>query len=82
MIGQLTQRGIKIPEQVSIMGLDDIESAKYAKVSLSTVKLNFEELGYEGAKLLFENSSSETPNSYKKILLSTQLVIRESVKKL
>ncbi|OZB98929.1 substrate-binding domain-containing protein [Paenibacillus sp. XY044] len=82
VIEQLTLRGIKIPEQVSIMGFDDIESAKYAKVSLSTVKQNFEELGHEGAKLLFESSSRDTPSSYKKILLSTQLVIRESVKKL
>ncbi|GIO54968.1 GntR family transcriptional regulator [Paenibacillus cineris] len=78
VIGQLTQQGVSIPEQISIMGFDDVESSKYAKVSLSTVNQPFEMLGYEGAKLLFE-SSKDLSGGSKKILLSTELVIRESI---
>lgn len=81
VIEQLTLQGVKIPEQVSIMGFDDNESSKFAKVSLSTVKQHFEVLGYEGAKLLFE-SSKDTSSGFKKILLSTNLVIRESINKI
>ncbi|GGD49179.1 GntR family transcriptional regulator [Paenibacillus nasutitermitis] len=81
VIEQLTLQGVKIPEQISIMGFDDIESSKFAKVSLSTVKQHFEMLGYEGAKLLFE-SIKDTSRGYKKVLLSTDLVIRESINKI
>ncbi|MBW7454317.1 GntR family transcriptional regulator [Paenibacillus sepulcri] len=78
VIEQLTLQGIKIPEQISIMGFDDIESSKFAKVSLSTVKQHFDVLGYEGTKLLFE-SINNTSQGYKKVLLSTNLVIRKSI---
>jgi GntR family transcriptional regulator of arabinose operon len=75
---QLTLRGIRIPEQVSIMGFDDFESSKFAKVSLSTVKQHFDVLGYESAKLLFEISKGSY--GYKKMMLPTSLIIRETVK--
>ncbi|MFC5648723.1 substrate-binding domain-containing protein [Paenibacillus solisilvae] len=77
LLEQLTARGVKIPEQVSIMGFDDFESSKFAKVSLSTVKQHFDVLGYESAKLLFEINNAST-YGYKKVLLSTSLIIRES----
>jgi len=81
VIEELTQRGVSIPDQVSIMGFDDVESAKFAKVPLSTVKQNFEALGYEGAKLLLDKRANHS-HGYKKIMLSTQLVLRDSVKTL
>lgn len=81
VIEQLTRKGVSIPDQVSIMGFDDFESAKFAKVPLSTVKQDFAALGYEGAKLLL-NRRTNPSDGYKKIMLSTHLVLRESVKKL
>ncbi|MBO7743397.1 GntR family transcriptional regulator [Paenibacillus sp. MWE-103] len=81
IIERLTQEGIRIPEEISIMGFDDFESSKFAKVPLSTVRQNFEALGYEGARLLFE-LGGDAVRCHKKILLSTSLVIRESIKEL
>jgi len=82
VIDRLTQAGIQIPDQVSVMGFDDFESSKFAKVPLSTVKQNFEALGYEGAKLLFEKSTQNASSPHKKILISTELVLRDSVKEI
>ncbi|MCL6460106.1 MAG: GntR family transcriptional regulator [Gorillibacterium sp.] len=78
VMDRLLAKGIRIPEQCSLMGFDDFESSKFAKVALSTVKQHFEVLGYEAAKLLFDviNASS---HYYKKIMLPTDLVIRETV---
>ncbi len=81
VIERLTQEGVQIPGQISVMGFDDFESSKFARVPLSTVKQNFEALGYEGAKLLFEKSKIASPAN-KKILISTELVLRDSVKKI
>ena len=80
VIEKLTNRGVQIPEQLSILGFDDFESAKFARVSLSTVRQSFDLLGYEGAALLFEQSK-ESSQSCKKVLLSTELIIRNSTAK-
>jgi GntR family transcriptional regulator of arabinose operon len=78
VLERLMAEGIRIPEQFSLMGFDDFESSKFAKVSLSTVKQHFDVLGYEAAKLLFEIRSASS-HGYKKIMLPTDLVIRETV---
>lgn len=82
VIDRLSQLGIHIPDQLSVMGFDDFEGSKFAKVPLTTVKQYFETLGFEGAKFLFDRSRDLNPNSYKKILLSTDLVIRDSTRKI
>ncbi|RIX59656.1 GntR family transcriptional regulator [Paenibacillus nanensis] len=82
VIDRLSALGIRIPDQLSVMGFDDFEGSKFAKVPLTTVKQYFETLGFEGAKLLFDRTRELLPNSYKKILLSTDLVIRDSARKL
>nr|WP_255654252.1 GntR family transcriptional regulator [Cohnella sp. REN36] len=75
---KLTAEGIRIPGQFSLMGFDDFEGVKFAKVPLSTVKQHFDMLGYEAAKLLFEMRDA-TSHGYKKVLLPTDLVIRDTV---
>jgi len=77
-IEQLTALGVKIPEEVSIMGFDDFETSKFAKVSLSTVKQYFDVLGHEAAALLLEVSRPHS-YGYKKVFLPTSLVIRDTV---
>lgn len=79
ILEQLTALDIRIPEQVSLMGFDDFESSKFAKVALSTVKQYFDALGYEGAKLLFEIAEGSSYGN-KKVMLSTSLVIRDTIK--
>lgn len=81
VLEQLTALGIRIPDQVSLMGFDDFESSKFAKVALSTVKQYFDVIGYESAKLLFEMTEGSSYGN-KKVLLPTTLVLRDTVKPL
>lgn len=69
--------GIRIPDEVSLVGYDDFEPAKYSLVPLTTVRQNFEQLGYEAAKLLFK-SMKYRDNACKIILLPNRLVVRQS----
>ena len=78
-LDRLTALGIRIPEQLSLMGFDDFESSPFAKVPLSTVKQYFDVLGCESAKLLFEIGAGSSRGTTK-ILLPTSLVIRDTVK--
>lgn len=76
-VEQLTTLGIRIPEEISVMGFDDFAGSKFSKVPLSTVRQDFDALGSESAKLLLDLIGGNAVGS-KKIMLPTSLVIRES----
>ena len=41
----LREKGLKIPDQVGVMGFDDIDMLKYITPRLTTVKYPIEEIG-------------------------------------
>lgn len=50
----LTRHGLRVPQDVALVGYDDIEFAASAAVPLSSVRQPREELGRTGAELLLE----------------------------
>lgn len=44
-IEALIEEGIKVPEQVSVIGCDDIETAKLVKPSVTTIRTSFDKQG-------------------------------------
>ena len=75
------KEGIEVPEQISIIGFDDYGPAAYAHVPLTTIRQDFETLGREAARLLFDIYEKKQQSGYKRIYLPTLLVERDSVKK-
>ena len=73
----LYERDIKVPNDISIIGFNDISTAKYITPALTTVKVYTEEMGKTGIQLLHERIQEER-ETVKTIILSTQLVERES----
>jgi LacI family transcriptional regulator len=70
--------GVKIPEDMSIVGFDDIEAASFTSPPLSTVALPKQEMGSLAAEILINTIlRKEKPRN---VSLSTKLVIRESCK--
>lgn len=69
----LIEEGIKIPEDVSIIGFDDISEARY--IGLSTVRQPMREFGELGAKIIIEILSGKKTISTH-IELPLELVIR------
>jgi len=71
---------LKVPEDISVMGFDDISLASLVSPSLTTIAQPIQEMGREAFKLLVERI--ERKNSPKrKIILDTKLVVRESTAK-
>ncbi|WP_175989481.1 LacI family DNA-binding transcriptional regulator [Bacillus sp. Marseille-Q1617] len=70
---------LKVPEDVSIIGYDDILLASYVNPKLTTIAQNKFSLGYEAARLLIGllNNQSETH----RLLIKTELKERESTSK-
>ena len=75
---ELLALGVKIPEEISVLGFDDIIFARSAPVPLTTMSQPAYEIGYTAAELLI--AEFEQPNSHihKKVLFQPQLVVRAS----
>ncbi|HRS52100.1 MAG TPA: LacI family DNA-binding transcriptional regulator [Candidatus Marinimicrobia bacterium] len=74
----LKELNIRIPEDISIIGNDDITYAKIYPVPLTTIRAPQHEIGYKAAEILIRNIESTTAIPNEKIVLDTELVIRES----
>ncbi|HQO74929.1 MAG TPA: LacI family DNA-binding transcriptional regulator [Candidatus Marinimicrobia bacterium] len=74
----LKELNIRIPEDISIIGNDDIIYAKIYPVPLTTIRAPQREIGYKAAEILIRNIESSTALPNEKIVLGTDLVIRES----
>jgi len=73
------ERGKKIPDEMSIIGFDDIPQAAQVHPTLTTIRQPLEEMGRRAAKMLLEIiQNPERPAE--KIELSTELVVRESTR--
>jgi DNA-binding LacI/PurR family transcriptional regulator len=77
-IKALTQAGTRIPEDVAVMGFDDIFLAEHVHPTLTTVRQHKFELGFEGAKLLHQiiEDPDTRPESR---TIDVELIVRESV---
>jgi DNA-binding LacI/PurR family transcriptional regulator len=71
--------GIRVPEQLSVVGFDDGPTAEHAVPPLTTVAQPQEEKGRLAAQWLIEDlERGRPPRSRRRELLPTELVIRES----
>ena len=69
--------GIKVPEQVSLVGFDDIPLAEYLMPPLTTVSQDFYGMGYEAGHQLLKMIRHEDHKN--KIILPHNLLERKSV---
>lgn len=74
-------RGLRIPEDLSIIGFDDLPVSKLIYPRLTTVSQPFEEIGATAAELLL-NKIKNNRKSIQNVIISTELRIRNSVKDL
>jgi DNA-binding LacI/PurR family transcriptional regulator len=76
LIRALREAGLRVPDDVSVVGFDDIPLAEYGHPPLTTVSLDFERLGRELVRVLAEQLSGPAPASVPRVVLPTRLVVR------
>lgn len=74
-------RGIKVPEDISIIGINDIPFAAYADVPLTTISLTSADSARLVAELMCERINRIGDAKPKHILLKGELIIRKTVTK-
>jgi len=77
-VQHLREGGISVPEQVSVVGFDDVEQARMCAPPLTTVSVPKEHMGRRSAELLLHRLLNPgTPCRHE--VLPVDLVLRESV---
>jgi DNA-binding LacI/PurR family transcriptional regulator len=71
------QHGLRIPEDIAVVGYDDIPTAPFMVPPLTTIHVSALEHGFEAVKSLHELLQGQRPNLLVKTL-ETPLVVRES----
>jgi LacI family transcriptional regulator len=71
------RRGLRIPEDISLVGYDDVPLAAQLDPPLTTVHVPPAEFGRGAAEILFEQLDSGAP-SRRRIVFEPRLVVRES----
>jgi LacI family transcriptional regulator len=75
-IRALHEAGLRVPDDVSVVGFDDIQSAAYQVPSLTTIRQPLQEMGCTAAELLLNKLAGEpTPDL---VPVQPELIIRES----
>jgi LacI family transcriptional regulator/LacI family repressor for deo operon, udp, cdd, tsx, nupC, and nupG len=82
LMSALHKLNIKVPEEVSIIGNDDIEFAQHWSPALTTISTPFEELGKKAAEILINNIEAERALPIENIILNSKIVIRETTRKI
>jgi len=72
-----TQLGLRIPEDLAVVGFDDIELSSYLTPPLTTVAQPKAEIGQTAVSLLLERIGARDLPA-RRVVLETRLVVRES----
>jgi len=73
----IRERGLNVPEDISIVGFDNIQPSAYISPPLTTIDLNISGVGYKSAELLFTAIDGEKTTENRAVI-SGKLIIRES----
>lgn len=78
LINSLLDLQIRVPEDVAVVGFDDIDFAKYAKTPLTTIHNPAYEVGVAAAELLIKQINQKEKPLTEKVVLGTYLIKRNS----
>lgn len=79
-MSMLKSKGIRIPEDISIIGYDNILLSKYVQPNLTTISQDIYALGFEAARMLIDMLDHQgSPN---KMIVKHELIKRDSSQEL
>lgn len=76
----LKDKDLSIPEDIAVMGFDNVRMSNLVEPKLSTVEVPLHKMGVYGARLLFDmiENQEDAEEKQKNILLQSKLKIRKS----
>jgi LacI family transcriptional regulator len=82
LISALTDLGMAVPDDVSVMGFDNIDFGGYVRVPLTTVQMPAYEIGESAARLLIKQINHSSSPLVERVILEHKIIERKSVSKI
>jgi LacI family transcriptional regulator len=74
----MIRHGVRVPDDMAIVGIDDIEFASAAAIPLTSVRQPRELLGRTAADLLLAEAAGDPEHVHRRVVLQPELVVRAS----
>jgi LacI family transcriptional regulator len=74
----MTRNRIRVPEDISIVGYDDIDFAAAAAVPLTSVRQPRQQLGRTAARMLLDEAAADDAHQHHQVIFEPELVVRQS----
>ncbi|XOB66175.1 LacI family DNA-binding transcriptional regulator [Deferribacteres bacterium DY0037] len=78
----LREHGYKIPDDISVIGFDNLTMSSMAEPPLTTVKVSKKRISMTAVKILLQRIKEGSKMPYEKVMIGGEVVERESVKQL
>jgi LacI family transcriptional regulator len=78
VLSALREAGVGVPEDVAVVGFDDIPIAEYVSPPLTTVRVAVASLGARAVEKLFHSIDTNNDNEHNSEVLPTELIVRRS----
>jgi LacI family transcriptional regulator len=78
VLQEMTRNRIRVPDDVAIVGYDDIDFAAAAAVPLTSVRQPRQQLGRTAARLLLDEAADGIGHQHRQVIFEPELVVRQS----
>ncbi|MGC3995572.1 MAG: LacI family DNA-binding transcriptional regulator [Propionicimonas sp.] len=78
LIRALHEHGLRVPEDISVVGFDDIALSGFSSPPLTTVKQDFRRIGQELVSLALDQLGTRGPRHHGRTVIPTELVVRST----
>ena len=78
VLQEMTRNRIRVPEDIAIVGYDDIDFAAAAAVPLTSVRQPRQQLGRTAARMLLAEAASDDAHQHQQVIFEPELIIRQS----
>ena len=77
-LGALGTRGVRVPDDLALIGFDDFEWATILRPRLTAVAQPTYEIGETAARLVLERIGGDAVGGPRRVVLQTRLIVRET----
>jgi LacI family transcriptional regulator len=81
VVAGLVRQGVRVPEQVSVVGFDNIEMAEQNPLPLTTIHQPKTELGRVATGLLMDEALRGAAHAHREVMFQPRLVVRETTRR-
>ncbi|HWC82952.1 MAG TPA: LacI family DNA-binding transcriptional regulator [Pseudonocardiaceae bacterium] len=80
VLQEMTRHRIRVPEDISLVGYDDIDFAAAAAVPLTSVRQPRQQLGRTAARMLLEEAAADETHQHQQVIFEPELILRQTTR--